>query len=285
MVSVAGATGASVPAQLSGTSRPLLAVGVVAALAAATLLRLRPPVTRKTVLAFTPWMVAGAAMHALTAVGAPAWDDGSLFATPTVYATTFAVAGGSWALLSLVSYLTASEPSAGQYLTASGAGAALVALGVALGRVDAAADRVLWAGAGLVAALLVAVLAYVLVSLVYSRTVVQTGLLGWLVVFGQALDAATVAVAVDVFGTTAEGTLAAPLLARAADLPTQPTVGVGWTLVTLKILLALVGLGVVAALLSRRLRDRPTVPYLLLGLAAAAGVGPGIARVLLLLAG
>src|SRR6056297_3361666 len=76
---------------------PYLA-GIVVGLAVVTgsLARQRPAVTRRVVVAFGPWMVTGAALHVLYQLGSAPARVAPLLSAPTVYATTFVLAGAVW---------------------------------------------------------------------------------------------------------------------------------------------------------------------------------------------
>jgi len=66
----------------------------------------------------------------------------------------------------------------------------------------------------------------------------------------------------------------------AAHLPTEPYLGVGWLFVLVKVALV----AVVVVLLADYVREVPGEGYLLLGLVAAVGLGPGVHNVLLFVA-
>lgn len=258
----------------------ILVPGSMALVVAGFLVVLRPPVTKNLVLAFTPWMVVGAATHALYTIDAyPEWAK-LLFDPVSVYLITFTAAGMVWACMNVATQMTADVSHDAQYVAGAGFGAALVTTGYVLSQVQGAAlSRVLPSFGGLVVAAVVAIVAYVGVGLVYSKMIIHADALGWLVVFGHALDGVMAAIAVDLFGYDLLFDSGRRIVRYSATLPTEQYVGSGWLLVAAKVALALAAVGVVAALLDRGiLREREWIPYLFLGLVAAYGLGPGVHR-------
>lgn len=262
-------------------SADVLAVGIpvgMAVVVALLLFVMEPPVTRRVMAAFTPWMVTGAATHALYTVDAyPEWAD-PLFEPIAVYFTVFTAAGMVWAYMTTASTISGEGNYDAQYVAAAGLGATLVSAGFVLAQAQGAdLSRVLPSFGGLVAALVVGGGAYLLVGYFYSKVFVHTGILGWLVVFGHSLDGVMTAVAADVFGLPPLYAAGARLYDYAGTLPVPESVGQGWLVVLAKVALALVVVSVVASLRSRRVfDDRDAVAYLVLTLVAAYGLGPGI---------
>lgn len=251
-----------------------LPVGM-AVLVAALLYFVRPPVTKPAMVAFTPWMVTGAAVHALYTVDAyPDWAD-LLFDPHAIYFTTFTAAGMTWAYMHVASELSGEGDHGPQYVAAAGIGGVLVTGGFVLSRAHGAElSQVVPAFGGLLIALTVAGLAYLVVGYFYSKMIIHTGILGGLVVFGHALDGVMTAVAADVFGHPPLYTVGAEVYRYAGTLPTVDLLGQGWLLVTLKVCLALVA---VSAGTSLAARDRyRSAAYLGLGALAAYGLGPGV---------
>jgi uncharacterized membrane protein len=275
------------PLQVTAEVVTTLVPVLMAALVATMLYVMEPPVTRGVVLSLTPWMVVGGAVHTLYTAGAyPA--DFSLrpfFGPVTVYFSTFVAAGIVWAMMSTASELADSTARDAQYLAAAGVGAALTALLIVLSRAGDT-EALVPAFAGLVVAVVVAAVVYLAVTLVHTKTLVQTGLLGLVGVFAHALDGVIAAVGVDVLGQGAGYAAGQWLLARTATLPTADLVGRAWVLVALKLVLAVVVVVTVATALDRPAgRDRPWVGYVALGLFAAYGLGPGVHRFLSLVVG
>jgi len=271
--------------QFSVTMWTLLFLGTASLLVLGLLWFVRPKLRQETVLAMTPWMIAGSAAHALFTVGAYPDQFVLLFGQQAIYFTTFILTGMVWAMMETASGFGRTSGTDAQYLTASGVGAAVVTTGAVLLRgFGAELDEVLFAVGALLGALVVASLAFFVVSYVYSKAVIQTGLLGWLLVFGHVLDGTTTVVAVDVDGTPVSYELGRQVVDFAATLPTYEVLGAAWLLVVLRLLLALVVVAGVAHLLSRYLEGRESLGYAFLGLIVAFGLGPGFHHFLILMA-
>ncbi len=274
-------------AQLSNDVVLAAVPALMAALVAAMLYVMDPPLDRRVVLALTPWMVVGGAVHALyTADAYPAtFQLRPFFGPMTVYFTTFVVAGMVWSMMTIASRLGDGDPRDAQYLTAGGVGAALAALLIVLSRAENTEAMVPAFGA-LVAAAVIASVAFLVVSLAHTTTLVQTGLLGLVVVFAHVLDGIMAAVSVELFGGTAGYRAGEWLLVRAAELPTAETLGVGWLVVAVKLVGAAAVVVVVASIVDRpAMRDRSWVGHVALGAVAAYGLGPGVHRFLSLIVG
>lgn len=266
--------GVPVPAEFLALGIPVGMALVVAAL----LIVVEPRVTRGVMLAFTPWMVTGAAVHALYTVDAyPEWAD-PLFDPVAVYFTLFTAAGMVWAYMATASRISPEGTHDAQYVAAAGVGATLVSAGFVLSRGRGAdLPAVVPAFGGLVVAAVLAVAAYVLVGYFHSRMFVNTGVLGWVVVFAHALDGVMTAVAADVYGLFPLYGAGARLYSLAGTLPVPEVVGQGWLLVLVKVALAVVVVSGVASLRSREsVVARPAVSYLSLAAVAAYGLGPGV---------
>jgi uncharacterized membrane protein len=263
------------PAQLlpTGTALPplpyLLVVLVALAAVGAELYRRRPTVTPRTVAAFAPWMVAGAAGYALFQVDAVPPLIAPLFGNPTVYATTFAVAAAVWlfllerdypedrwtlpsvpGLLALAGALTAGELFVAAYLTASARGTF-----APLASLAALAGSVVLAG---------------VVWLAVRERVAATGLPGVLALFGHTLDGVSTAVGIEL-GFGEQTPLSAVIIEFGAGLPPADLLGAAWLFVLVKLVVAT---GVLFAFRGY-VRDEPGEGALLLGFVAAVGLGPG----------
>lgn len=275
------------PAQLSVELVVTLVPALMAALVASMLYVMEPPVNRRVVLSLTPWMVVGGAVHALyTANVYPlAFSLRVFFGPLTVYFTTFVAAGMVWAMMTTASELADSTVRDAQYMTAAGIGAALSSLGIVLSRAGSV-ETIVPAFVGLIGAAVVASVVYLLVTIIHTTTLVQTGLLGLVVVFGHALDGVITAVGIDVLGQGSGYAAGQWLLARSGELPTAGTLGRGWVFVVLKLVVAVGAVVTVAVLLDRTgEEDRAPAAYVALGLVAAYGLGPGVHRFLTLVIG
>jgi uncharacterized membrane protein len=249
----------------------LLGLLVATAVVGALVVRIRPPIRERTVLAFAPWMVVGAALHVLAVIEAAPTVVTPLLGTPSVYVSTFAVAGAVW-------IAGAGVDAPDRALGAGGTVAAILAVGV-----------VLWVGAGLgglvafwptVALVLsVALSAAVWIGLrgALPAAADATGAAGMLVVFGHVLDGVSTAVGIDVLEVAERSPLPRAIMEFAGTLPTADTIGAGWLFVLVKVALAV---GIVW-LMAEYVEDAPREGYLLLGAIAAVGLGPGVHNLLL----
>lgn len=256
-----------------------LAAGVV--VVAVLLALLGPPMGSWDVLALAPWMGLGATLHVLHVVGAfpPVVDP--LFGAPAVYGTTFVVAGVVW-LFATVGAAAGFFASVARLMGVVGTNALLVfvaflgLLGVQSGTLDP-----LWPGVALLASVVVAGVAFVGLSVVYTDPVATTGKAGAFVVFAHVLDGVSTAVGVDVLGVAERSPLPRAIMSFAGDLPTAELLGVGWLFVLVKVVLALVLL----SLFTDLVREEPYRGNLLLAAVAGVGFGPGFYNVLLYLVG
>ncbi|MFT4890875.1 MAG: putative membrane protein [Halobacteriales archaeon] len=253
----------------------VLSIGVVA-----LAVFIDAPVTDETVVAFAPWMGLGAIFHVLYQQGAfPASID-PLFGAPTVYLTTFVLAGIAWLLSTLVGQMRRSV-SIDRLLGGVGSGVAVVFAGVSL---YIGADRGLltptsafWPLIALVVGSVLTVLAWILLSLTFTDAARRTGLPGALVVLAHSIDGVSTAIGVDLLDVTERTPLSQSIMDFAATLPTEPYLGSGWLFVVVKVALALVVVAAVEGLYE----DEPIQARILLGLVAAVGLGPGIHNLLL----
>jgi uncharacterized membrane protein len=248
-------------------------VGLLAAvtLVGGTLYRTEPDVSDRTVLALAPWVVVGASLHVLfvlewvPAVVAP------LLGTPAVYLTTFVVAGVVW----LAAIRAETDPE--RPLVAVGTVLALAVVGYALARGATGGLRLFWPGVGLLVAVAVAGALWAATRWTYPGVAATTGAVGALALFGHSVDAVSTAVGVDLLGFGERTPVSRAVLDVAASLPTADLLGVGWLFVLVKLAIA----ELVVVLFADFVREDPTEGYLLLGLVAAVGLGPGVHNLLL----
>ncbi len=247
----------------------LLVVFAAAGLAVAALVAASPTVTEVTVVAFGPWMVAGAGLYALYQVGAVQGPLAPLFGSPTVYLSTFAVMGGLWGLASL---LGRDPRFSTVVLLVGGIGLVSAVLGFALViGLSSGSLRVLWPGIGLVVALALSWVGWMVLGAVRPRATSVTGMAGLLAVFGHTLDGVSTAVGVDVLGFGEQTPLSAAIIEVGAMLPTAPYIGTVWLFVLVKVALAT---GIVV-LMADYVEEAPREGFLLLAGVAAVGLGPG----------
>jgi uncharacterized membrane protein len=251
----------------------LAGLAVALALVGAGLYSQRPAVTRRVVVAFGPWMVTGAALHALYQLGAAPDAAAPLLTAPTVYATTFLLAGGVWALATV--FDTSAVP---ELLGGAGVLTALTASGIVL---QAGAARgtlsLTWPAIGLLASIVLSGAVYGLLRWVRPSITTATGSLGALVVFGHVLDGVSTTIGVDLLDTAERSPLPRAIMHAAGSLPTEPVLGTGWLFVLVKLGVA-VG---VLALFVDFVEEDPVQGNAALGVVAAVGLGPGAHNLLL----
>ncbi|WP_136717219.1 DUF63 family protein [Halorientalis salina] len=251
----------------------LAGLAVALALVGGGLYSQRPPVTRRVVVAFGPWMVTGAALHAFYQLGGAPTTVAPLLSAPTVYATTFLLAGGVWALV--VTLDTGSVP---ELLGGAGVVAALAASGIV---VQAGAARgtlsLTWPVTGLLASIVLSGAVYGLLRRVRPSITTATGSLGALVVFGHVLDGVSTTIGVDLLDTAERSPIPRAIMDVAGSLPTEPVLGTGWLFVLVKVGVAVA----VLALFVDFVEEDPVQGNAALGVVAAVGLGPGAHNLLL----
>ncbi|MFB6070233.1 MAG: DUF63 family protein [Halanaeroarchaeum sp.] len=251
---------------------PQAAVLVVAVAATAWALRRdRVGVDDRTVVALSPWMVAGATLYVLYQVAALPSLVAPFFGSPAVYATTFVIAGATW----LLARRTGRPLSV---LAGTGVVAALVptAIAVAIGLANGTFAPVVPLLAVALGAALAAG-AWIAYRRIRPRDAESVGLAGPVVILAHALDGVSTAVGVDVLGFAERTPLSRLVMEAAGALPTADVIGVGWLFVAVKVALA----AVVLSTLAGYVRDEPTEGNALLTVVAAVGLGPAAHNVLL----
>jgi len=255
----------------------LLALAVASAVVAGLLYVRRPSVTRAVVLALAPWMVAGAAGHALFQLAAVPAVVEPLLGAPAVYAATFALAGGVWLALTEI----APDDVPGLLAVT---GSAIAALGAALVLQTGAARGTLAPVLPALAVVLTGIVTIGLVAVlrrVRPETVAATGHLGTLVVVAHTLDGISTAIGVDFLGAGERSPIPRAIMEFAGTLPTADPLGQGWLFVLVKLAVAVVVLDLFADFVD----EEPVQGNLALALVAAVGLGPGAQNVLLFAAG
>ena len=260
----------------------LVTLAVFCAVIGLILVSLDPPVTKATVVALAPWMAVGGGLHVLLVIDAAPPAVAPLLGTPAVYLTTFVLAGFVWVVAAFLASGRGSFRPVPRRLGAVG----LVCLALVLAAVlvvgaQRGSLEILWPLIAFVASVVVAGLAWLLLSLRYTTVAATTGTVGALVVFGHVLDGVTTAIGIDVLGAGERSPLPRLIMDAAAMLPTADVIGVGWLFVLVKVALALLVVG----LFAEYVRERPARGYLLLGLVAAVGLGPGVHNLLLFTVG
>jgi len=238
----------------------VLGVGAVGYL----LYRQSPPVTEPVVLGLVPWILIGAALHVLYQVGLAPSMLRPLLGTPSVYLTTFVLAGLVW---------LASGDRAPTVLAASG----VIGFFVVVGLVFAAGPVNLWLPlVGLVVSLFLAALVWIALRRLRPEVEI-TGRVGALVLLAHSLDGVSTAIGVDVLGFGERTPASRIVLEFAGMLPTANVFGVGWLFVLVKLTVATL----VVWLFADYVREEPRHGRLLLALIAALGLGPGVHNLLL----
>ncbi len=266
----------------SGTTLPptpyLVGVLAVALVVVAALYRRSPPVTGRVVVALAPWMAAGAGLYALRQVGVVPDPIAPLTGSPTVYLTTFLVAGTVWAAVARWPAEGFGIRSAPGVLVVTGA---LALWGVLLAALYVAGTTgtlsVVWPGIALLVGVALGGATWFVVRQYRPIQAARVGTAGLLVVIGHALDGVSTAVGLEVLGFSEQTPLSALVFEVAADLPTAAYIGEGWLFVAVKLALA-VG---VALLFADFVREDPNQGNLLLAFVAAVGLGPGFHNVVL----
>ena len=214
-----------------------------------------------------------ATLHVLYGIGSLPAVVAPLAGTGAVYLTTAVIVGAVWLIADSVSPQTVPAT-----LTASGLAVFVPAVGFALSiGLERGTLAPAWPAAAVVITIVVTAAAWLALGRLRPAATAATGRVGLLVVFSHALDAVSTSVGVDVLGFGERTPLSAVILEAAAALPTADAIGTGWLFVLVK--LAVVG-GVVV-LFREYVEDEPTEGYLLLGLIAAVGLGPGVHNLLL----
>ncbi|WP_458205931.1 DUF63 family protein [Haladaptatus sp. NG-SE-30] len=247
----------------------LLAVGLVGWL----LWRAEPTISERTVVALAPWMVVGAGSHALYQVRAIPESVAPLFGTPSVYLTTFVVAGIVW----LLAVYRLQTPVPRVLAGVGTAGVVLVVLAALWYGIENDSIRLLWPFVALVVALLLTGSLWIATQYFYPDVAVITDAVGALTLFGHALDSVSTAVGIDVLGFGERTPVSRAILEFAEVLPTADVIGVGWLFVLVKLAIA----EFVVLLFADYVASEPAEGYLLLGVVAAVGLGPGAHNLLL----
>ncbi len=225
----------------------------------------------RSVVALGPWMVAGAGLYVLYQIDVVPRILAPLFGSPTVYATTFVVAGIVWLVAD-----RRGDPE--PIVAATGSLAALFPIGLALavGRYRGTFAPI-WPLLGVVGGIGLGAGVWWLFARSHPEPARHVGAAGALVIVGHALDGVSTAIGVDILGFGEQTPLSRLVLEAAGALPTAETIGVGWLFVLVKLG---VSVGVVW-LLADYVREDPQGGNGLMLLVAAVGLGPGAHNLLL----
>ncbi|GAB3667473.1 DUF63 family protein [Halopiger thermotolerans] len=243
----------------------------------ALLWALEPPVTDRTVIAFSPWMMFGATLQVLYRL--EAFPDGIavLFTAPSVYLVTAIVAGLVW-VVGIFLQAGGLQPTIERVVGIAGTGFFVVfATFIVLSGWNAGSFEPFWPVIAVVVSGVVTALAWLALGLWFTDVAATTGATGALVVFGQTIDGVSTAVGYAVLGAGEEVPLSRAILEVGEALPTAEYIGAGWLFVLVKVVLAMVVLG----LFKEFVEEEPRQARTILGLLAAIGLGPGVHNTLL----
>ncbi|MFB6152589.1 MAG: DUF63 family protein [Haloarculaceae archaeon] len=286
-VFAASATGMQVlPSGLVVPPLPyVLALGALTAAAVAALYAVDPAVTDRHVLALSPWMVVGGAIHAFYQYGLVPPVLRPLAAAPAVYVTAFVLTAAAWVVAVAAADRAAPDGRDGdrvaRLLGVAGGVVVLAALAGAywhaFGRVETRA--LAWLPLTAAAAALVTAPTYYLLRDRRPNAVAAVGAGAAVAVFAHSLDGVSTALGVDVIETGERSPIPRRIMDFAGSLPTAPYVGTGWLFVLAK--LAVVS--VLVVLLADYVEERPREGNLLVAFVAAVGMGPAANNLFLFL--
>ncbi|MFW5977661.1 MAG: DUF63 family protein [Halohasta sp.] len=252
----------------------LLGLLVAAVVVGVGLSRRRPPLTTRHIVAFAPWMAVGSALHVLYVVDGLPPVIAPFGGTAAVYLTVSVLAGA-------VLLVTDSARPRRQVPTVIAASGLVVLVPVVAVALAIGADRgtlaLSWPVVAAVGSVALTALAWLGLRRIRPDEAATTGAVGLLTVFGHTLDGLSTAVGVDVLGFGERTPLSQVILGLAERLPTSEALGSGWLFVLVK----LVVVGGVVVLFADYIDEEPTEGYLLLGVVAAVGLGPGVHNLLL----
>lgn len=248
----------------------------------ALLYALEPPIDQRTVVALTPWMALGGALHALHQPPIEAYRPvvAPLFGAPAVYLTTYVTLGAIWVALSLFSVRRGHSETISRNLGLVGTGflTVILVLSVIMAlRSDLLA--LVWPTVSVTVAAVLAALTVLAVALWRTPIAVRMRYAAPTVVLAHALDGVSTAVGADVIGVTERTPIPARIMEFAASLPTAPYLGRGWLFVLVKLVVAVV----IVVLLDDYLEEEPVEASILLAVVTAVGLGPAANNIVLFL--
>lgn len=281
MIATRSAATAVLPATLvdlpflpAGTTLPplpyLLVVLVAGGGVAVALRHSRPTVTAAHVLALTPWVVLGSALHVLYVVGALPDLLAPLGGSPTVYLTVGTLAGAAW----LAAGSTVADGRVPVVVAAAGTLLVAPAVAAALGT-GVSGSGASWSAVAVLSSAPIAALVWRTLGRLEPGTAV-TGGVGALAVYGHALDGVSTAIGVTQLGFGERSPLSRVIL-ELGGVPSVPVLGEGWLFLLVKLAVA----SAVVSLFVPYVRDEPAEGLLLLGFVAAVGLGPAAHNLLL----
>jgi uncharacterized membrane protein len=223
-----------------------------------------------TVVAFLPWVAVAAALSVLGKTLVLPANLVPFLTAPLVYVTAFVLGGAVWVAaadhLGPDSMWSVDEALAvvGVFLLAPITGVTL-----SLGGREV---HPFWPIVAFLAAAVLTAVVWRALGRRAPHVTAVTGALGVAVLFGHLLDGTTTLVGIDVLGFAEQTPLSRGILEFAAAFPVADLVGVGWLFLAVKLAVALA----VVRVVGEGMTENPTHQHLLLGLTAAAGLGPGL---------
>ncbi|MDY6764249.1 MAG: DUF63 family protein [Halobacteria archaeon] len=262
------------PESFSLPSPPYLAILVAGMVLVVGLIYYRKPrVTERDVIAFAPWMIVGASLRVLHVIEGLPEPVNPFFGTPAVYMTVFVVSAGMWVVLKM---FDTGIPVA-VIVGVTGSTVAVVSIGLTfLQGLNYGGLMFSWPFYGLlISAILTGGVWFVMLRRIPKLNTVREA--GPLVLLGHTLDGVSTAIGIDVLGLNEQTPMSRVVLEFASTLPTASLLGSGWLFVVIKVSIA----ALIVWLFVDFVREEPTQGYILLGIVAAVGLGPGVHNLLL----
>lgn len=239
----------------------------------------RPPVNQRTVVAFVPWIVSGAALHVFYQLGEiyqvqiypPEFEP--LFSAPAVYATTFLVMGIIW-ILSVSAIPPDKMRTRGPLLLGLvGFGVSIPLLGLVVFQgqdPQVAPMEPTWPFVALGLAVVSTALVYFLLGYWRTYVIARARMAGAVVIFAHLFDAITTAIGYDILDVGERSAIPRVILEFSADLPTAETLGAGWLFVLFKLIMACA----IVVYFADDLKRHEKQTNILFAIVAAVGLGP-----------
>jgi uncharacterized membrane protein len=237
------------------------------------LVALKPPIDQRTVLALSPFMALGGALHALSQPPISLYDAtfSPMFGTPAVYLTTFILTGFVWIGLELFAVWFGHADTVSRNLGLTGVGILTVLL--VLTTVTALRSGLLdllWPTVAVVASLVLAGATVLGIALWRTPIIIRARYAAPIVVFAHVFDGVSTAIGTDIIGVGERSPVPRAIMEFASTLPTEPVIGSGWLFVAVKVVVA----SGVVMLMHQYLVDEPVEASLLLSVITAVGLGP-----------
>lgn len=249
---------------------------VMVVLATALLSVERPPLTGRTVLAATPWVVVAAGIHTLATLGAYPATLTPYLTFPAAFVVTYVVAALTWTPLLQLAAMRDFSRGSGTYLAVAGTATAAIALFALVVWRGLSGSGLLWLSATPLLAALLATVAVLALGVFDVTAIGATRLTGFLLVFAYALLGVATAVTARVYEVTPGGLLGRRLLEAARELPAAGPAGHTWP-VALAVLLAGV---LLTSAVARVVRRDETVGLAALFALSTAALGTGTGHLL-----